>query len=125
MALNEWTEEDKSTRPPLPPTDSRFRPDIRKMEEGDIDQAGEEKNRLEEKQRLARRNMEKRREEWQPRYLDFDHTYLIFASDKYSKISLCIIRWFRLAKHDATGQDVWVPNEKYWQRNWSNCPDIY
>ncbi len=69
MGLNEWTEEDKKTRPPLPPTDSRFRPDIRKMEEGDIDQAGQEKNRLEEKQRLARQTMEKRREEWQPRYI--------------------------------------------------------
>jgi hypothetical protein len=69
MALNEWTEEDKKTRPPLPPTDSRFRPDIRKMEEGDIDLAGQEKNRLEEKQRQARRIMEKNREEWQPRYI--------------------------------------------------------
>lgn len=69
MALNEWTEEDIKTRPPLPPTDARFRPDIRKMEEGDIDTAGQEKNRLEEKQRATRRNMEKRREEWQPRYI--------------------------------------------------------
>lgn len=100
MALNEWTEEDKKTRPPLPPTDSRFRPDIRKMEEGSIDQAGDEKNRLEEKQRDVRRQMEKRREEWQP-------------------------RWFRLIKHDVTGQEVWVSNEKYWQRDWSNCPNIY
>lgn len=67
MALNEWTEQDQKNRPPLPPTDSRFRPDIRKMEEGNIDIAGEEKNRLEEKQRATRREMEKRREEWQPR----------------------------------------------------------
>ena len=51
MGLNEWTEENQKTRPLLPPTDARFRPDIRKMEEGDIDQAGQEKNRLEEKQR--------------------------------------------------------------------------
>jgi len=71
MALNEWTEEDKKTRPPLPPTDSRFRPDIRKMEEGDIDLAGQEKDRLEEKQRAARRAIEKRREDWQPRYKSF------------------------------------------------------
>ncbi len=71
MALNEWTEEDKKTRPPLPPTDSRFRPDIRKMEEGNIDLAGQEKDRLEEKQRAARRTIEKRREDWQPRYKSF------------------------------------------------------
>jgi hypothetical protein len=68
MALNVWTEEDRKTRPSLPPTDSRLRPDIRKMEEGDIDLAGQEKDRLEEKQRTARRAMEKRREEWQPRF---------------------------------------------------------
>ncbi len=67
MALNELTEEDQKTRPPLPPTDSRFRPDIRKMEEGNIDIAGQEKNRLEEKQRETRQRMEKRKEEWQPR----------------------------------------------------------
>lgn len=67
MALNEWTEADKKDKPPLPPTDSRFRPDIRKMEEGDIESAGQEKDRLEEKQRTVRRTMEKRREEWQPR----------------------------------------------------------
>lgn len=67
MVLNEWTEEDKRTRPPLPPTDSRFRPDIRKMEEGDIDAAGQEKDRLEEKQRAVRKAMEKRREDWQPK----------------------------------------------------------
>ena len=67
MALNEWTVEDKRNRPPLPPTDSRWRPDIRKMEEGDIDAASQEKDRLEEKQRAVRRSMEKKREEWQPR----------------------------------------------------------
>lgn len=67
MTLNEWTEKDRTTRPPLPPTDSRYRPDIRKMEEGDINQAGQEKDRLEEKQRTSRRAMEKRREEWEAR----------------------------------------------------------
>jgi len=39
------------------------------MEEGLIDQAGDEKNRLEEKQRGTRRQMEQRREEWQPRFV--------------------------------------------------------
>lgn len=100
MALNEWTDEDQRSRPSLPPTDSRFRPDIRKMEEGDIETAGKEKDRLEEKQRGVRRSMEKQREEWQP-------------------------RWFRLTRHDITGQEVWVSNDKYWQRNWSACPDIF
>ena len=79
MCLNEWTEQDRQNRPALPPTDSRFRPDIRKMEEGDIDLAGQEKNRLEEKQRMTRQLMEKRREEWQPRSVDdrgIDETHL-------------------------------------------------
>jgi hypothetical protein len=67
MGLNEWSEEDKKTRGALPSTDSRLRPDIRKMEEGDVILAGDEKNRLEEKQRATRQMMEKRREEWQPR----------------------------------------------------------
>ncbi len=116
MALNEWTEEDKKTRPLLPPTDSRFRPDIRKMEEGDIDSAGQEKDRLEEKQRATRRAMEKRREEWQARY---EKNIKRFMSP------LTYFRWFRLIKHEVTGQDVWVSNEKYWHRNWTNCPDIY
>ncbi|KFM76563.1 Oxysterol-binding protein-related protein 1, partial [Stegodyphus mimosarum] len=48
MALNEINNELKKT---LPKTDCRFRPDIRKLEEGDTEGAAAEKNRLEEKQR--------------------------------------------------------------------------
>ncbi|ODM94390.1 Oxysterol-binding protein-related protein 1, partial [Orchesella cincta] len=47
MGLNQVLPDMKS----LCPTDSRFRPDIRKLEEGDLDGAAEEKNKLEEKQR--------------------------------------------------------------------------
>ncbi|PVD32638.1 hypothetical protein C0Q70_08082 [Pomacea canaliculata] len=50
----------------LPPTDARFRPDIRLMEEGNIDGAAEEKNRLEEKQRAARKEKKKSKQEWMP-----------------------------------------------------------
>ncbi|XP_061628597.1 oxysterol-binding protein-related protein 2-like isoform X3 [Phyllopteryx taeniolatus] len=46
------------------PTDSRQRPDIRAMESGDIDSASAEKERLEEKQRAARRERFKDEEEW-------------------------------------------------------------
>lgn len=42
----------------LPITDSRFRPDQRALEFGDEDLAGDEKHRLEEKQRARRRQME-------------------------------------------------------------------
>ena len=42
----------------LAPTDSRKRPDQRLMEEGKWDEANDEKLRLEEKQRAARRQRE-------------------------------------------------------------------
>lgn len=44
-----------SLRPFLPPTDSRFRPDQRALENGDFEKAAAEKHRLEEKQRAERR----------------------------------------------------------------------
>ena len=43
----------------IPPTDSRRRPDQRALENGDIKLATSEKGRLEEKQRLVRKYMEK------------------------------------------------------------------
>ena len=84
MALNQLDEEMKKS---LPPTDSRLRPDVRKLEEGDLGQdnnnnkcffcisllnlnileaAASEKNRLEEKQREVRKMRKKRRESWSP-----------------------------------------------------------
>lgn len=51
------------------PTDSRLRPDIRKLESGDIDGAALEKTRLEEKQRDARKSKKsKKGDEFVPRY---------------------------------------------------------
>lgn len=40
----------------LPPTDARRRPDVRALERGDLDKAAEEKIRLEEQQRQARKD---------------------------------------------------------------------
>lgn len=76
----------------IPPTDCRLRPDIRAMESGDIgevydleykyhlwwysgfyihalfiDLASAEKKRLEDKQRMARKNRTKSTEEWKTR----------------------------------------------------------
>lgn len=45
----------------------RLRPDIRLLENGDIDGAANEKNRLEEKQREARKARKKGKEDWKPR----------------------------------------------------------
>ncbi len=49
------------------PTDSRKRPDQRLLEDGQVDEAGAEKFRLEEKQRSARRLRELKAEKWTPR----------------------------------------------------------
>ena len=59
----------------LPPTDSRLRPDQRALEEGNMEFATEEKNRLEEKQRSLR----KWREE-NPGH-DFVPHYFVKATD--------------------------------------------
>ena len=48
VELNEITSDNKDS---LPPTDSRLRPDQRMVEEGQMDEAEEVKNKLEEKQR--------------------------------------------------------------------------
>ena len=48
----------------LPPTDSRFRQDLRSFEEGRIDESEMEKNKIEEEQRRKRRDMEARNETW-------------------------------------------------------------
>ncbi|KAG8442137.1 hypothetical protein GDO86_011075, partial [Hymenochirus boettgeri] len=61
LALNEL---DKGMESVVPKTDCRLRPDIRAMENGEIDLASEEKKRLEEKQRAARKNRSKSDEEW-------------------------------------------------------------
>ncbi len=54
----------------LPPTDSRFRPDQRALENGDFDKASDEKHRLEVKQRAARKYMEENKIEHKPKYFD-------------------------------------------------------
>ncbi|KAM6413076.1 oxysterol-binding protein-related protein 1 isoform 2-T2 [Pluvialis apricaria] len=64
MALNELDKEMESV---IPKTDCRLRPDIRAMENGEIDLASEEKKRLEEKQRTARKNRSKSEEDWKTR----------------------------------------------------------
>ncbi|KIL70627.1 hypothetical protein M378DRAFT_65993 [Amanita muscaria Koide BX008] len=61
MTLNEIT---SNLVGKLPPTDSRYRPDVRALEEGDIDTAEEEKQRVEEQQRHRRRQGEDRRPRW-------------------------------------------------------------
>uniref|UniRef100_A0A3P9M5M2 Oxysterol-binding protein n=1 Tax=Oryzias latipes TaxID=8090 RepID=A0A3P9M5M2_ORYLA len=97
MQLNEL---DKIMEGVLPPTDSRLRPDIRAMENGDMDLASGEKKRLEEKQRTARKNRSKSTEEWK-------------------------IRWFQQGTNPHNKAQDWIYLKGYWDRNYTQMPDIY
>ncbi|XP_076991874.1 oxysterol-binding protein-related protein 1 isoform X3 [Tamandua tetradactyla] len=97
MVLNEVDKEMEST---IPKTDCRLRPDIRAMENGEIDQASEEKKRLEEKQRAARKNRSKSEEDWKT-------------------------RWFHQGPNPYNGAQDWLYSGSYWDRNYFNLPDIY
>jgi len=97
--------DDNSTlKPYLAPTDSRLRPDQRAMENGDYDKAAEEKNRVEEKQRAARREREAAGEEWKSKF-------------------------FTRKNHPVTGEPYWDFNGDYWRRrekgDWSGMDEIF
>lgn len=85
MEMNELLPE---FTPLLPPTDSRFRPDQRLLEEGRVEDADKKKDEVEEKQRVRRRAMEKRGEQHIPRF--------------FTKAV------------DGSGRDVWITNGTYW-----------
>lgn len=63
LNLNHLTPEKASS---LPPTDSRFRPDQRAYEHGDIPLATEQKLSLEELQRTKRKQLEETKKTWSP-----------------------------------------------------------
>lgn len=81
MTLNEMPD----LKPParLCPTDSRYRPDVRKLELGDLDGAASEKTRLEEKQRDSRKAMKARKEEWKPRFEFIHSIFFIDAENEW------------------------------------------
>ena len=88
----------------LPPTDSRFRPDQRALENGDMKASQNEKIRLEELQRIARKEREKANLEYKP-------VYFVESVDEITKERMYIFNW------------------KYWQdreqHNWKNLPTIF
>ncbi|XP_055528806.1 oxysterol-binding protein-related protein 2 isoform X1 [Wyeomyia smithii] len=89
MSLNQM--EDHMKRRGVCPTDSRLRPDIRKLEQGDLDGAAAEKTRLEEKQRDNRKKCKKADEALFP-------------------------RWFKQTINPHTKQDDWLYQGGYWER---------
>ncbi|KAH8908171.1 hypothetical protein BR93DRAFT_927211 [Coniochaeta sp. PMI_546] len=89
---------DDKLAPWLAPTDSRFRPDQRAMEEGQYDFAATEKNRLEEAQRARRKEREMQGKEFVP-------------------------AWFTQARCEITGETYWKFNGEYWNRREKAGPE--
>ncbi|KAI0400922.1 oxysterol-binding protein [Xylaria palmicola] len=73
----------------IAPTDSRYRPDQRAMEDGEYDFAASEKNRLEEGQRARRRVRQQQGEEFRP-------------------------AWFKKSVCEITGVEYWKYDGQYW-----------
>ncbi|CEP60020.1 OSBP family protein LALA0_S01e01200g [Lachancea lanzarotensis] len=88
----------------IPPTDTRLRPDQRAMEEGRYDDAAKEKDRVEQKQRAARKRLEKANKEHVP-------------------------NWFKQVQHPITKKNFWQFNGDYWQvrkdKKFEHLPDIF
>ncbi|KAI0968852.1 Oxysterol-binding protein-domain-containing protein [Xylaria arbuscula] len=80
---------DDDLRKYLAPTDSRYRPDQRAMEDGEYDFAATEKNRLEEGQRARRKERQQNGEDFVP-------------------------AWFDKAVCEVTGVEYWKYNGQYW-----------
>ncbi|KAA3674437.1 oxysterol-binding protein-related protein 1/2 [Paragonimus westermani] len=131
----------------LPPTDCRFRPDIRALELGDLNVAAQEKNRLEEKQRHTRSLLVRRSRIAHSlpitsiiRLADRDSSSSCSVSGNSrcapsihterqsgSTSSLPIVGpvWFTCGRNEYTDQEEWLFIGDYWSRNWSRCPDLY
>ncbi|KAJ3349804.1 hypothetical protein GGF32_005220 [Allomyces javanicus] len=102
MSLNQMT---PSLAQHLCPTDSRLRPDQRAMEEGRYDDAAFEKNRLEEKQRAARKAREQ------------------------SGAGHAQPRWFARDYDPDSRDEYWRFTHEYWtcraKGEWPGVPDIF
>ncbi|KAI5853243.1 Oxysterol-binding protein-domain-containing protein [Morchella snyderi] len=90
----------------IPITDTRLRPDQRMVEEGKLDEAEEEKVRLEEGQRQRRKEMEDNGEQWQP-------------------------RWFTKVR-EYENEEIWkirTGEDGYWEQRargeWENVPELF
>ncbi|CBZ50967.1 oxysterol-binding family protein, related [Neospora caninum Liverpool] len=105
MELNEITDEyDPEKGAVVAPTDSRFRPDQKLYEEGRVEEAIEEKTRLEEKQRSAARLRPRGEEDYDP-------------------------LWFAKGEDPITHEPAWIYKGGYWEAKaeagFSDSPDIF
>ena len=93
MGLNEFFQE--NIHKDLCSTDSRHRPDIRAMENGDLEKAAQEKDRLENKQREYRKpykSCKKESEWWTP-------------------------KWFMPSRNEFSREDDWTFLGDYWKKS--------
>jgi len=97
MGLNELLDEHKEV---VAPTDCRYRPDLRCLENGDMDAAAQEKISLEEAQRARRKERNATEGTWSP-------------------------RWFSYDVVDHSDSKEWMYTNKYFDRDFSTCPQIY
>ncbi|XP_029289424.1 LOW QUALITY PROTEIN: oxysterol-binding protein 1-like [Cottoperca gobio] len=99
------------------PTDSRRRPDQRLMEDGRWDEANAEKQRLEEKQRIVRREREREAVKAASSPEEGAHP------DNYQAM------WFEKLDDPASGETLHVYKGGYWeakdQGGWDVCPEIF
>uniref|UniRef100_A0A673D0J3 Oxysterol-binding protein n=1 Tax=Sphaeramia orbicularis TaxID=375764 RepID=A0A673D0J3_9TELE len=93
------------------PTDSRRRPDQRLMEDGRWEEANAEKQRLEEKQRSARRERERE------------------AANQHAPHDTYKALWFERCEDPITGEQVHIYRGGYWEAkergSWEGCADIF
>ncbi|CAJ0607408.1 unnamed protein product [Cylicocyclus nassatus] len=81
MGLNQLDNEDEQL---LPPTDSRFRPDVRHLEDGDLDKATAYKMELEKAQRTRGINEETHKPLWfEEKEDEFTKTKIFVTNGKY------------------------------------------
>ena len=121
FALNDLKSLSEDQISSLPPTDSRFRPDVRHLENGELSKASEEKHRLEQKQRAARSTREKSKQVWKPLWFEDQHFGLDSLltgtrDDKFLNSTSSI---------DSEPSQRFVFNNSYWERDFKHCPDIY
>lgn len=98
----------------IAPTDSRLRPDQRLMEEGRWEESNAEKMRLEEKQRIKRRERESEAESAASQGRPYP---------PYEPV------WFVKQQEDDSENVVHVYKGNYWEhkmkQDWSVCPDLF
>lgn len=101
--LNELTSD---LRRYLPPTDSRWRPDQRSLEEGKIDLATQQKDLLEKSQRSRRKSRLEKNLEEEPEPF-----------------------WFERSRDEDSGTPLWRYRGQYWdargRQQWPGVPHIF